>query len=57
MLDAAHMAVEFVSARDAGGSDFHPIELLGLEKLVENIGEAASRLSPVTSRPRLLRCG
>ena len=48
MLDAARMAVDFVSAQDASGSGFHPIELLGLEKLVENIGEAASRLSPAT---------
>jgi len=48
MLDAARMAVDFVSSRDAGGSGFHPIELLGLEKLVENIGEAASRLSQRT---------
>jgi uncharacterized protein with HEPN domain len=48
MLDAARMAVDFVAARDAGDRDFHPIELLGLEKLVENIGEAASRLSPAT---------
>ena len=46
MLDAARMAVDFVSARDAVDRDFHPIQLLGLEKLVENIGEAASRLSP-----------
>ena len=48
MLDAARMAVDFVSTRDAVDCDFHPIELLGLEKLVENIGEAASRLSPAT---------
>jgi len=48
MLDAARMAVDFVSARDAGDRDFHPIELLGLEELVENIGEAASRLSSAT---------
>ena len=48
MLDAARMAVDFVSSRDARDSEFHPIELLGLEKLVENIGEAASRLSPST---------
>ena len=48
MLDAALIAVDFVSAHDARGSSFHPIELLGLEKLVENIGEAASRLSPAT---------
>jgi uncharacterized protein with HEPN domain len=48
MLDAARMAVDFVAARDAGDSGFHPIELLGLEKLVENIGEAASRLSQGT---------
>ena len=48
MLDAARVAIDFVSARDASGSGFHPIELLGLEKLVENIGEAASRLSPAT---------
>ena len=48
MLDAAHMAVAFVAAHDAGDRDFHPIELLGLEKLVENIGEAASWLSPAT---------
>ena len=48
MLDAARMAVDFVSARDAVDRDFHPIQLLGLEKLVENIGEAASRLSQST---------
>ena len=48
MLDAARMAVDFVSTRDAVDCDFHPIELLGLEKLVENIGEAAGRLSPAT---------
>ena len=48
MLDAARMAIDFVSARDAGDCDVHPIELLGLEKLVENIGEAASRLSQST---------
>ena len=48
MLDAARMAVDFVSSRDCSGLGFHPIELLGLEKLVENIGEAASRLSPST---------
>ena len=48
MLDAALIAVDFVSAHDARGLSFHPIELLGLEKLVENIGEAASRLSPAT---------
>ena len=48
MLDAARVAIDFVSARDAGDCDFHPIELLGLEKLVENIGEAAGRLSPAT---------
>ena len=48
MLDAARVAIDFVSARDASGSGFHPIELLGLEKLVENIGVAASRLSPAT---------
>ena len=49
MLDAARMAIGFVSSRDSSGSGFHPIELLGLEKLVENIGEAASRLSPATT--------
>jgi uncharacterized protein with HEPN domain len=48
MLDAARTAVDFVSARDVSGSGFHPVELLGLEKLVENIGEAAGRLSPST---------
>lgn len=48
MLDAARMAVDFVSARDGSGSGYHPIELPGLEKLVENIGEAASRLSTST---------
>ena len=48
MLDAARVAIDFVSSRDAGGSGFHPIELLGLEKLVETIGEAASRPSPAT---------
>ena len=48
MLDAARMAIGFVSSRDSSGSGFHPIELLGLEKLVENIGEAASRLSQAT---------
>lgn len=48
MLDAARMAVAFVSARDGGGSSYQPIELLGLEKLVENIGEASSRLSSAT---------
>ena len=48
MLDAARMAVDFVASRDAGDCDFHPIELLGLEKLVENVGEAASRLSQST---------
>ena len=46
MLDAARMAVAFVAARDAGDRDLNPLELLGLEKLVENIGEAAGRLSP-----------
>ncbi len=49
MLDAACMAVDFASARDGSESTYHPIELLGLEKLVENIGEAASRLSPGTT--------
>jgi len=39
------MAVDFVASPDAGDCDFHPIELLGLEK---HIGEAASRLSPAT---------
>ena len=48
MLDAARMAVDFVASRDAGDPDFHPIELLGLEKLIENIGEAAGRLSQGT---------
>jgi uncharacterized protein with HEPN domain len=48
MLDAARTAVAFVAARDAGDRVFHPIELLGLEKLVENIGEAAGRLTPAT---------
>ena len=48
MLDAARMAVAFVAARDAGDRDLNPLELLGLEKLVENIGEAAGRLSPAT---------
>jgi uncharacterized protein with HEPN domain len=42
------MAVHFVSERDGSGAGFEPIELLGLEKLVENIGEAAGRLSPAT---------
>ena len=42
------MAVAFVAARDAGDRDLNPLELLGLEKLVENIGEAAGRLSPAT---------
>lgn len=48
MLDAARMAVEFVRERDARGGDYHAVELLGLEKLVENIGEAANRLSTAT---------
>ena len=48
MLDAARLAVDFVSSRDARDSELHPIELLRLEKLVESIGEAASRLSPST---------
>jgi uncharacterized protein with HEPN domain len=48
MLDAARVAVDFVSKLDRGGTGLSPIELLGLEKLVENIGEAASRLSQGT---------
>jgi uncharacterized protein with HEPN domain len=45
MLDAAIMAVDFASERDGSGLGYHAIELLGLWKLVENFGEAASRLS------------
>lgn len=48
MLDAATMAVEFVEARDRDETAYPPLELLGLEKLVEIIGEAASRLSSST---------
>jgi uncharacterized protein with HEPN domain len=48
MLDASRMAIHLVSQRDGSEAGFDAIELLGLEKLVENIGEAASRLSPAT---------
>jgi uncharacterized protein with HEPN domain len=48
MLDAARLAVDFVAERDSHALPFGQVELLGLEKLVEIIGEAASRLSPST---------